>query len=156
MAGGEHGGERIDSAELRARIVELRRRRLTFAQIAAEVGRAESTVWDHYQAAMKDIPAAVVSVHRQEMLDQIDEAEHAVLAVLHTQHITVSQGRVVRDDDGSTVVDDGPILDAARTLVTLQARKAKLLGADAPTQVSQDVTVNYTVGGGINPAADLT
>lgn len=147
MAGGEQGAERVESAELRARIVELRRKRLTFAEIAKEVGRAESTVWEHYQAAVRDIPAVVVEQHRQEMLDQLDEAERAVLAVLHTQHITVSQGRVVRDDDGSTVVDDGPILDAARTLVSLQARKAKLIGADAAEKVEHSGGVKYEVVG---------
>jgi hypothetical protein len=175
-SGGEQGAQRVDSAELRARIVELRRRRLTFREIAAAVGRSPSTVHEHYEAVLKEIPAASVAAHRAEMLDQLDEAERAVLGVLHGRHVVVSNGHVVSEIVGShplvdeqgepnpragepiygdPLVDDGPVLDAARTLVAIQARKAKLLGADAPSQVELGGQVQITING-VDPAADLT
>lgn len=159
----------IETAEKLAEVVELRRQRLTFEEIGERLGCTRQ--WAHrlYKRALAEIPAPAVDAHRTEMLDQLDEAERAVLAVLHGQHVVVSNGHVVSaivghhpatTEDGSPhpnagqpiygdpLVDHGPILDAARTLVAIQARKARLLGADAATKVETDLNIlKYEVVG---------
>ena len=157
-----HEDAAIETAEKMAKVVELRRQRLTFDEIGERLGHSRQWVHELYHRALSQIPAPEVEQHRHEMLDQLDEAERAVLGVLHAKHVVVSNGHVVSQitghhpdtaEDGSPhpsagqpiygdpLVDDGPILDAARTLVTIQARKSRLLGADAPAKVETDLSV---------------
>lgn len=145
MAGGEQRNERHESAIRRARIVELRDAGLTFREIAAEVGLAYQTVWDHYQKAMRDIPAAAVAAHREliarrrdEQLRRIDMEREAVMEVLAARHVTVSNGQIIRED-GQPILDDAPVLVAVDRLVKLDDQEAKLLGLYAPTKSRVEV-----------------
>jgi hypothetical protein len=167
--------QRINAAERRAKVVALRRQRLSFEAIGQELGVTRQRAWTIYQDAVASVPVADVELHRLEMLEQLDEAERAVLAVLHANHIVVSNGHVVSEivghhplftDEGEAhpqagepiygepLTDHGPVLDAARTLVAIQARKAKLVGADAAvkTELNQTIT-SYQVDLGDGDAA---
>lgn len=167
--------QRIGAAERRAKVVALRRQRLSFEQIGHELGVTRQRAWAIYQDAVASVPVADVELHRLEMLEQLDEAEAAVLKVLHANHVVVSNGHVVSEivDQhpltdaegnphpkagepiyGDPLIDHGPILDAARTLVALQARRAKLTGSDAAvkTELNQTIT-SYQVDLGDGDAA---
>lgn len=165
----------IDTAEKMRQVVDLRRQRWTYQRIADELGHSKQWVAELYERAVAEIPAGSVHLHRAEMLDQLDEAEAAVLEVLHARHVVVSNGHVVSEivghhplvDDsgeahpkggepiyGDPLIDHGPVLDAARTLVALQARRAKLVGADAPVELKSSETVtHYFVALGDDDAA---
>lgn len=153
MARGEQGNQRHRSAVLRARIVELRDEGLTFQAIAAEVGISAQTTWQHYQNAMREIPAAAVKVHqetiekrRDEQLRRIDMEREAVMAVLTARHLTISNGHIIaeivgRDEAGKPIygepiLDDGPVLTAVDRLHKLDDQEAKLLGLYPKTQIS--------------------
>jgi hypothetical protein len=82
---------------------------------------------------------------RQIMVGQLDEAIERTMEVLGHTHFKVYKGTLIMvpsdpcnpdtfADDTTYVplVDDGPTLDAAKTLAVLLDRKAKLLGLDAP------------------------
>lgn len=76
-----------------------------------------------------------------ESLRRLEEARQIVLEVLARQHFTVSNGRVVYLGD-EPLVDDGPVLQSVDRLVAIEtqrerngARRAKLLGLDAPAKV---------------------
>lgn len=82
---------------------------------------------------------------RYVMVGQLDEAIHRTMAILGHTHYKVYKGSLImvpKDPhnpasltDTKTyvpLVDDGPKLDAAKTLAVLLDRKAKLLGLDAP------------------------
>lgn len=82
---------------------------------------------------------------RQLMVGQLDEAIARTMEVLGHTHFKVYKGTLIMvpsdpcnpdtfADDTTYVplVDDGPTLDAAKTLAVLLDRKAKLLGLDAP------------------------
>lgn len=168
--------QRINAAERRANVVALRRQRLSFEAIGQRLGVTKQRAWTIYQEAVASVPVAGVELHRLEMLEQLDEAEAAVLAVLHGTHVVVSNGHVVSeivghfplfDEEtgnehpkagepiyGEPLTDHGPILDAARTLVAIQARKAKLTGSDAAvkTELTQTIT-SYQVDLGDGDAA---
>src|SRR6266567_8096904 len=47
---------------------------------------------------------------------------------------TVSGGKIVQDENGETLLDDGPVLQATDRLVKIAARRATLLGLDAPAR----------------------
>jgi hypothetical protein len=61
-------------------------------------------------------------------------------------HVSAS-GKIVRDDNGEPLIDDGPTMQAADRILKIIERKTKLLGLDAPQKVESDVQVNYTFGG---------
>lgn len=145
MAGGDYRNKRHETAELRRRIVELRDLDWGFREIAAEVHRDVHTVWDHYQAAMREIPAAAVEEHQEkinrrldEQLRRIDMQRALVTEVLMKRHVMISNGHVVSEfkgmgDDGKPIygdpyIDDGPLLAASDRLRQLDDQEAKLLG----------------------------
>lgn len=138
-----------ESAVLRAEVVDLYRLGLTFEAIGKRLGfsrqRAHKLYWD----AMHAVQMQAVDTHRAAMIDELAEAVRVAARILHTDHIAHSNGRVVYADDGSPVIDDGPKMDAARTIISAHARLAKLLGADAPvkSEVSAGVEINYTIRG---------
>ena len=154
MAGGDFGANARESAELRRRIVELRDSGLSFRQIAAEVERDLHTVWRHYQAAMREIPAAAVEEHQKkiasrldEQLRRIDMEREILMEILAKRHLTISNGHVVRDivgrdeDTGKPIYgepfeDDAPLMAAIDRLGKLDDQEAKLLGLYPKQQVS--------------------
>lgn len=153
MAGGDLANRRKEGALLRARIVELRDQGLSFRTIAAEVDRDVHAVWNHYQAAMREIPAADVRRHQEnaarrldEQLRRIDMERDAVMEVLTARHVTISNGRIMAEitgygEDGKPVygppiLDDSPVLAAVDRLHKLDDQEAKLLGLYPKVQIS--------------------
>ena len=144
----------IDGADRRARVVELRRQRLTFDAIGKQLDPPVTRQRAHqlFTEALAAVQAGAVEALRADHLTELAEARAAVLGVMRRRHLAHSNGKVVLDPDSSEpLVDDGPVLDAARTLAVLLAREARLTGADSAVKVSTDVQVNYTVGGGVDP-----
>lgn len=150
MAGGERDAQRIEAMEKRAQVVELRRQGLTFAAIGKAMGFSRVRAQTLYRQALAAIVSPAVEALRAEQLKELSAARDAVMKVLAARHVVVQQGHVVSeitgtDEDGKPVfgdplVDDGPVLEAARTLATLHAREARLVGADAPQRVEASVT----------------
>ncbi|HTI78527.1 MAG TPA: sigma factor-like helix-turn-helix DNA-binding protein [Mycobacterium sp.] len=146
MGRSKSGSDPKEIAELRRRIVELRDQDWSFRQIAAEVGRDYHTVWDHYQRAMKQIPAAAIEQHEKNraaaldaQLRRIDMQREVLEESLHTRHPQISNGHLVSEvigqDEatgkpiyGEPYEDHGPRLAAAAALDRLEDREAKLLG----------------------------
>lgn len=146
----------------------LRARSWTYRQIGEALGMSTSTAYDSVQRALADTleePAAAV---RALELEKLDALERAVLVVLEREHVTISQGRVVRrrtdqveqvdgedklDDDGQPVyiwedlLDDSPVLAAVDRLLRVQERRAKLLGLDSATKVDVSGGVTYQLVG---------
>jgi hypothetical protein len=73
-------------------------------------------------------------------LAELDEMAREAWQVLRRPHLIVSQGRVAKHPDtGEPLHDDGPLLAAIGKLLDIQARRAKLVGMDAPTKSSVQV-----------------
>lgn len=151
-----------------AEAARLRSSGLKYWQIADQLGMAQSSAYEAVQRALHDTleePAADV---RKFELERLDEMWQAVMVVLKREHVTVSQGRIVRarvlDDNGDPIVvardkddkpifreeevlDDGPILAAVGRLLDIQKRRAALLGLDAPTRAEVGGTLSYEIVG---------
>lgn len=138
------------TVQRRAKAAEMAAAGASFTEIGRELGVTKQRAHSIFRAACAAILAPAVEAARAEQLAELAEARERVMRVMRADHPFVQQGHVVSeivDHDaegkpvyGDPLVDDGPILDAARTLATLHAREAKLLGADAPTKVEASVT----------------
>jgi hypothetical protein len=157
-----------ETAQQDAQAARLRSRGLTYQQIADELGIVKSSAHDAVQRALQDTLAEPADAVRQFELERLDEMWQAVMVVLKREHVTVSQGRIVRarvlDDNGDPIIvatntdgkpifreeevlDDGPILAAVGRLLDIQKRRAALLGLDAPQKVEQSGKLTYEVVG---------
>lgn len=117
---------------------ELRGEGLSYAAIAQRLGISRSHAWEAVQRAFRDTLAPAAQEARAVELARLENAHDAALEVLLREHITVSHGRIVKDDDGNPIIDDAPILQAIDRIRALSESRRKLLGLDAPSRVSVD------------------
>jgi len=133
----KHNAEQV--AEQAHRAYELRLQGRSFRAIAADMGLSVSTVHDRvndYAAGRLD---PLADQYRQVELDRLDGLAVKAYEVLARDHVVAQQGRIVRDDEGKPLLDDGPVLQAIDRLVKISERRAKLLGLDAAVKVDAQV-----------------
>lgn len=145
-----------DTAERDAKAAKLRARGLEYADIAREMGYTDkSAAYKAVQRCLRDTLTEPGDELRKLELDRLDAMQRAVQAILDREHVSISQGRVVRrrgepkfDEHGdpvldakgqpeyewNDVLDDGPALAAVDRLLKIQERRARLLGLDTPTK----------------------
>lgn len=127
----------------------------TYQQIADALGYNDrGHAWRGIQRARRAILREPAEELIQVESARLDELYVAALDVLERDHITVSQGRVVKDDNGVPLLDDGPKLAALRELRQIRESFRKLHGLDQPAKVEMSGGVKYEVVG-IDPD-DLT
>ena len=157
-----------ETAQRDAEAARLRSRGLTYRQIGEQLDMSKSSAHDAVQRALHDTLAEPAANVRAFELERLDEMWQAVMAVLEREHITVSQGRIVRrrvlDANGDPIVvardrddkpifreeevlDDAPVLAAVDRLLKIQERRARLLGLDAPTKAEVGGTLSYEIVG---------
>lgn len=107
----------IATAERRARVVELRRQRMSFAEIGEAMGVSLQRAHAIYREALAAIPAQHVEEHRAEELALIDDAIANLLLI-------------AKDHDRPRTA-----VEAWTSIRGWAERKAKLLGLDAPAQL---------------------
>jgi hypothetical protein len=120
----------VEQAEKDAEIARYLMGR-TYRETADHFGLAASTV---HEANQRAIDAAIQPAGDEVLANELiklDVAEYAILRVLRAHHVTVSDGRIVRDDN-EAVTDDKPVLDAVRAWVPILTHRAKLRGLFAP------------------------
>lgn len=132
--------ERTAIAARRAAAVEMRLAGQSFQQIADQLG------YNSRGAACQDVTRALeahlaeqhrqTEVLREEELQRLDLLLVEAWAVLKREHVTVSHGKIIKDEEtGAKLLDDGPVLQAIDRILKIQERRAKYLGLDAPTKV---------------------
>lgn len=125
-----------------ARAVQLRTQGMSLDQIAAELGyRHAASAWKAISRALAMVPAASVSEYRELQNRQLDYMTATALEMLLNPHPLVTQsGRLVKDPvTGEPLEDPAVKARALDTLLKIAARRAKLLGLDAP--VKQRITL---------------
>lgn len=133
-----------ESAERDALACRMHNEGSTYPQIAEALGYADhSGARKAVARALAALVAEPAGHMRTIQLARIDLALVEVFRVMRTQHIAVSNGRVIMDpaDPTKPLRDDGPTLAAIDRLIRLEERRAKLLGLDAPTRV-ETITVD--------------
>ncbi|MGW3365959.1 sigma factor-like helix-turn-helix DNA-binding protein [Streptosporangium canum] len=127
------------TAEQTAASYELRLTGLTIREIATRLGIPSSTVHVRLTAALQERVDPLVDQYRAVELDRLDRLTVKAWEVLEQGHVVVQHGKIVRDEDGNPVRDDGPVLQAIGTLLRISERRSKLLGLDAPIAVDANV-----------------
>ena len=90
---------------------------------------------------------------REELAAQLDRLRAEMSALVDAEPAPMFRGTepvVDRDERGEIVKryeDHSGRVAAAKALVDIQARQAKMLGLDAPDQLQTEATVKYTVEG---------
>jgi hypothetical protein len=110
--------ERAGAAERRARVVQLRRRRVTFAEIGRLEGISEQRAWKIYQDALHAIVAPAVHEHRAEELILVDDAIRDLLSI-------------ARDHGKSPRTS----VEAWNSIRGWAEHKARIVGLNAPVKV---------------------
>jgi len=101
-----------------ARIVELRRQRIGFPEIAQTLNVSTQYTRRLYRQALADIPTQHVDEHRAEELVLYDDAIADLMIIAREQKVSPRTR-----------------IEAWNSIRGYAERKAKLLGLDAPTQV---------------------
>jgi hypothetical protein len=152
-----NGGFLYDNASVQrdADASRLRSEGKTYQQIADALGYSDrGCAWRGIQRARKAILREPAEELIQVESARLDELYVAALDVLERDHPTVSNGRVMYDDAGKLILDDGPKLAAIRELRQIRESFRKLHGLDQPGKVEMSGGVKYEIVG-VGPE-DLT
>lgn len=138
----------LSAAERDAEAARLRAQGMSYKDIATQLGYYDrSHVWRQLQLAkkrvLKDAVEDLIAVEMQ----QLDALYVAAEEILDRQHVTVSQGRVVKDDDGNPIPDEGPRIAAIREMRMLRESFRRLYGLDAEKKVNISGGVRYEIVG---------
>jgi hypothetical protein len=123
--------------ERNAKAVELRRRGLTYAAIAAELELASpGKAHDAVRLGVRDSVREDTSEQAYVELDRLDEMLRILYRVAATKHyVSSSRGDVVcHPDTGAPLVDDAPVIAAVNGMRQVSESRRKLLGLDKPTR----------------------
>lgn len=121
-----------------AEAARLRGEGLSYSAIGRALGVSKGSAHDAVRRAFRDTLSEPAEQARAVELARLEDAHDAALAVLLREHITVSHGRIVKDDQGDPIIDDAPVLQAVDRIRALSESRRKLLGLDAPSRVSVD------------------
>ncbi|MGW2169941.1 hypothetical protein ACWC1C_05340 [Streptomyces sp. NPDC001705] len=119
-----------------AEIYRLKVAGLTERAIADRFSLAPATVHAIIDRGRRDLLTPGAEAMRQMEADRLDDARRRASAVASRVHVVVQGGKVVKDDDGAPVRDDGPVLKANEQLVRISESWRRLFGLDAPEQLS--------------------
>lgn len=134
----------LAGVERDAEAARQRARGRTLQQIADDLGYHDrAAVHRAVAKVLEETVAPARTEARKALLERLDEMAAEALAVLDRDHVTVSNGKVVRLA-GRPVPDDAPVLAAIDRLLKIEERRSKLLGLDEPTQVESSVHVDTT------------
>jgi hypothetical protein len=126
-----------ETATRDAAAAELRAQGKTYQQIADDLGYASSrSAWEAVHRAIRDACAGPGTRLIELEVDRLEMITDEVLAILQRDHVTVSHGKIVKDDDGTPLLDDSIKLAAVDRYLKARESLRKLLGLDAPSRVS--------------------
>ena len=150
-------GAKVETTELKQKILALRRRGLSFAKIGEELGYAGNYCHRLCADALKSIVYEDAHALRILESERLDEMYTNVMGVLEDEHYLVNAGCIVYqeipdlDEDGNKQYDEdtgelltlmvpmkdtAPILQSVDRLLKIMERRAKLMGLDKPVKVA--------------------
>ncbi|MGW5616264.1 hypothetical protein [Streptomyces sp. NPDC003877] len=121
---------------------------ITYQQLAEATGYTNRG--DAWRAVQKARKAALQQAGTELIANeaaQLDDMFVHAMEVLERNHVMVSHGRVVTDDTGNPLLDDGPKLAALREMRAIRESYRKLLGVDQPAKVEHSGGVKYELVG---------
>lgn len=68
-------------------------------------------------------------------LQSLDEVEYRLWKVMEGRNVVISQGRIVRDENGDPVPDSRFVLETVDRILKVKDMRAKMMGTYAPKQI---------------------
>lgn len=131
-----------------ARAAELRAEGWKLQEIADELGYSDrSSARQAIQRALREIVQGPAQALIQQEAARLDSLYEEALDILHRDHVMVSHGHIVKDDDGNPLPDTGPKLAAIDRLVKVRESYRRLFGLDARQKVDVSGGVRYEIIG---------
>jgi len=115
-------------------MLESRRDGRSYTEIGEAFGVSRQVATRIIQRGMDRIVREPAEQVKAMDLERLDQLQVEALAVLRRRHLVVQGAKIVKGEDGEPLVDDGPVLAAIGKLLDIQARRARLLGLDAPNK----------------------
>lgn len=143
---GPHGRflRTLSQAETDAEAARLRSEGMSYRKIAGAMGCSVHVAHDRVQRALAAVPSEAVEAIRAIEGARLTEALAVALRELRRDHVMVSHGRIVKDDDGVPLIDHGGKLAALHAIVKVSESYRKLMGADLPVEQHARVIVEHT------------
>ncbi|MDQ2727993.1 MAG: hypothetical protein M3Y91_09065 [Actinomycetota bacterium] len=107
----------------------------------ADKGRAHHAVG----TALNRQPAEDAKAVRAMELARLDELLKVAWVQLHTDHVLVSAGQIVRDNDGVALLDHAGKLAGLDRVIRIMERRSRYLGVDAPVRRIIEVVDPQTI-----------
>jgi AraC-like DNA-binding protein len=125
------------------RAADMRSLGYTYQLIANEFGCSVSTAHGMVRRAVDELPTEGAAEVRKIELEKIDNAERYLQSVIQNPPPKISaSGRIVKDEQGNVVVDEGARMDAVNGILKAQAARARLLGLNAPTKIQEEILIH--------------
>ncbi|MFJ9626634.1 hypothetical protein ACIRU8_02930 [Streptomyces sp. NPDC101175] len=139
--------DRAQRAERDARIFRLKIAGATERQIAADVGLSPARVHEIIADAIRDLVEPEVEELRKIAAVRLDDQRRTAYGVRSRPHYVINSGKIVKDDAGVPLIDDGPVLAANDQLRKIDEREAKLFGLDPkePLEITLEGRADLTV-----------
>ena len=120
----------------------------TQTRIAESHNLSQQHVSDIIREVRESIPEEDLADVRTTIVERLDTLIAEAHDVLRSHHYVVSNaGKIVYDENGQPLRDDGPRLAAAKAIVGFDAERRKLLGLDSPTKLEHSGGVKYEITG---------
>ncbi|WP_328448955.1 hypothetical protein [Amycolatopsis sp. NBC_00438] len=138
-------GKVADKAARQVRAYELSLRGHSLREVARIMTTEGMRVSHEGARTLIELEAAervspLAEQYRTLLIERLNVSRLAVLKVLERDHLTISDGQIVRLD-GEPIIDDGPVLQAVDRLLKIDTQLAKLTGAEAPVESIVSATV---------------
>lgn len=132
--------DQADAAAKRRRVIQARLEGATWDVAAVAGGYADrGSAYHAVTAALKNEREALghdLVELRQVEDDRNNDLRQRLYAIIRADHVVVSQGRIVKDDDGVPLRDHAPVMAAIAQLGRIADRHALLHGLNAAKELS--------------------
>lgn len=123
----------------------------TYRQIGSALGIPTTTAFQAVRRVHRAAGAEARDQIRESVLSRIEAVAARMEEIADSDHYAVAQGRVVYDEEGNPVLDQAPVIAAAKVLLDTARDVRKLMGIDEPvrteTKVDGTQTVSYKITG---------
>jgi hypothetical protein len=126
----------VTRAHRHARVIELRRQRLTWEAIGADLGVSKQRAHQLYREAVDAHPVAALAEHRHEEAELIDRAVRDLLSIATDDRETATEKGV------RPVVSPRTRVEAWSAIRGWSEHRARLFGLNAPSRSTVDVVTH--------------
>ena len=131
-----------DQIAIDRRAADLRSIGYTYQAIANQFDVSVGTAHDMVRRAVAEIPTEGAEEVRKIELEKIDSSERQLQRIIRNPPPKVSaSGKIVKDDKGEVIIDEGVRMEAIDKILKAQAARARLLGLNAPTKIQGEVLI---------------